>query len=439
MLTRRELLLAGAGAAAAALTFPAVRIGRARDTPIQNFILLMQENRSFDHYFGLFPGVDGLPDCAPLTHAGTYCQIDPSHGIAAARGVFDAEVQGVTDLVALWERKGLIYYTGADLPYYWALANRFTLCDRYFCSALGPTDMNRVISIAGDPGMVRENSTLSTATVPPLSLPDRLDAAGIEWKCYCANLPAFAEHQVHYFPRQRDDPRTERPFSELVDDAAAGRLPPVSWVVTQEPVDEHPDNDVRWGERFTALALNTVASGPQWKNAAFVLNYDENGGFYDHVRPPQVDEFGLGFRVPCIVASPYAKPGHISSSVYDHCSTLALIERTFGLEPMTGRDRLADPFQDVFDFAHPEPSFIDYRERPLTGCSGTPTGWFGDLLAQPVPRSGQAGTVPAARALCPPRAADAGLGVAAAIGAAAVAAGAAGLLARKHKRPAGPP
>ncbi|TMD07478.1 MAG: phospholipase, partial [Chloroflexi bacterium] len=82
MLTRRELLLAGAGAAAAALTFPAVRIGRARDTPIQNFILLMQENRSFDHYFGLFPGVDGLPDCAPLTHAGTYCQIDPSHGIA---------------------------------------------------------------------------------------------------------------------------------------------------------------------------------------------------------------------------------------------------------------------------------------------------------------------------------------------------------------------
>ena len=146
--------------------------------------------------------------------------------------------------------------------------------------------------------------------------------------------------------------------------------------------------------------MNSLAAGPQWKDSALVLSYDENGGFYDHVPPPRVDEQGLGFRVPAILVSPFARAGHISRSVYEHCSTLALIERTFGLRPLTARDSAADPFQDAFDFSRRELGFVDYRARNLSSCAGTPRDWYGELLARPVPSSGHLGRVPAARPLC---------------------------------------
>ena len=401
MLSRREFL--GAAAAGVALaSFPAIRIGRAAETPIRNIVLLMQENRSFDHYFGLFPGAEGYPDCAPVTHARSACLESPPHNIEDAQAEYDRGTNDPSRFELLGGHKSLTYYTGEDLPYYWALADRFTLCDHYFCSVLGPTTINRTYSVAGGAGTLRNNGSLATATLPEVNIADRLDAAGIDWRCYSANLPQVGYNPLHYFARRRADPRVDRPYSEFLSDAAAGRLPPVSWVVTQEPLTEHAPDDIGWGERFSALTINSLASGPQWKRAALVLAYDENGGFYDHLAPPRVDELGLGFRVPATIVSPFARPGHVSRSVYEHCSSLALIERTFGLRPMTARDARADPFQDAFDFDHPEPGFVDYRERPLSSCT-IPTGWAARLLAMPVPRSGSAGRVPAARPLCDPR------------------------------------
>ena len=410
MLTRREFL--GATAAGAAIAaFPAIRVGRAAETPLKNIVVLMQENRSFDHYFGLFPGAEGLPLCAPLRHASSLCPAAPPHDIGAAReeatGGFDA-IGGAT---------AFTYYTGRDLPYYWALAGRFTLCDHYFCSALGGTAINRTISVAAAAGSVRENETLATATLPDLNIADRLDEAGVDWRCYQAGPTDSGYNPFRFFPSRRNDERATRPFAEFLADAAAGRLPPVSWIVTEDPLSEHGPDDISWGERFVALAVSSLAASPQWEGSALLLSYDENGGFYDHLPPPRVDDLGLGFRVPAMVVSPYAKPGHVSSTVYEHCSTLALIERTFGLPPMAGRDAAADPFEDAFDFSHPEPGWIDYPERPLDSC-GTPTGWYGELLSLPVPRSGTAGTVPEARALCdsqPSQDLVAGLGAAAAI------------------------
>jgi phospholipase C len=418
VLTRREFL--GAAAAGAALTaFPAIRVGRAAGTPLKNIVVLMQENRSFDHYFGLFPGAEGLPPCAPLSHAASVCLAAPPHDIEAARKDADGGFDAAGDAIAF------TYYTGRDLPFYWALAGRFTLCDHYFSSALGGTAINRTISIAASAGAVRDNDTLTTAALPRLNIADRLDDARVDWRCYQAGSADSGYNPFRFFPARRSDPRAARPFAEFLADAASGRLPPVSWIATDDPLSEHGPDDISWGERFVALCANHLAASPQWKDSALVLSYDENGGFYDHVPPPRVDELGLGFRVPAIVVSPYAKPGHVSSTVYEHCSTLALIERTFGLPPLAGRDAAANPFEDAFDFGHREPGWIDYPERPLDSC-GAPTGWYGQLLSLPVPRSGRAGVVPAARELCASRPAldlAAGVGAAAAIAGVASAAG----------------
>ena len=420
MLTRRQFIgVAGAGAALAA--FPNIRLGRAAGTPLRNIVVLMQENRSFDHYFGLFPGADGPPSCAPLTHATTLSLPAPPHDIAAAR------TAASNGFVTTGGETALTYYTGRDLPYYWALASRFTLCDRYFCSALGGTVINRTLSVAGDAGSVRDNETVLTARLPALNIADRLDQARVDWRCYQATIPDIGYYNgLTYFPRQRNDPRAARPYAEFLADAAAGRLPPVSWVVPEDPLSEHGPANAAWGERFAALTINTLAASPQWKDSALVLSYDENGGFYDHVAPPRVDELGLGFRVPAIVVSPYARAGQISSRVLEHSSTLALIEHTFGLRPMAARDEAADPFSDVFDFAQRDLSFVEYLEHDL---GGTPGDWYGDLLARPIPCSGIAGRVPPARTLCEPRPPSPDF--AAGLGAAAVIAGVAVVAARK--------
>ncbi|HVD01441.1 MAG TPA: alkaline phosphatase family protein [Candidatus Dormibacteraeota bacterium] len=425
MLTRRQFLGAAATGVAVA-GFPAIRIGRAAETPLRSIVVLMQENHSFDNYFGLFPAAAGLPSCAPLTHAATLCVDAPPHQVEEARAEAAGGVNDPERFRALGGDKALTYYTGADLPFYWALADRFTLCDHYFCSALGPTAMNRVFSLAGAAGSVFDNNSLPTATLPEVSIVDRLQAAGIDWRCYNAQPQDSDYNAVRYFPRWRDDPRASRPYREFLLDAAAGRLPPVSWIVTADPLGEHGPDDVSWGERFSALTINSLAAGPQWRESALIFAYDENGGFFDHLPPPRVDDAGLGFRVPAILVSPFARPGHVSRSTYEHCSTLALIEHTFGLRPLTGRDAAADPFQDGFDFAHPELSYVDYPARDLSSCGTSPSGWYGELLGLPVPSSGNPGRVPAARTLCARDPAHPGPdlagGAIAGVGAAAVAA-----------------
>jgi phospholipase C len=422
VLTRRQFLgAAAAGAAAAA--FPAIRLGRAAGTPLKNIVVLMQENRSFDHYFGLFPGAEGPPPCASLTHATSLCLASPPHDIDAARA------EATTGFAPTGGATALTYYTGHDLPYYWALAARFTLCDHYFASALGGTAINRTISVAGAAGTVRDNDTLATATLPDLNIADRLDEAGVDWRCYQAGPTDAGYNPFRYFAHRASDPRAARPFAEFLADAGAGRLPPVCWIAAEDPLNEHGPDDVSWGERFVALCVNRLATSPQWKDSAMVLAYDENGGFYDHLSPPRVDELGLGFRVPALVASPYARAGHVSSAVYEHCSTLALIERTFGLKPMASRDTAANPFEDAFDFGHREFGCIDYPERPLDSCSA-PAGWYGQLLSLPVPRSGTAGIVSAARPLCESRPSP---DLAAGLGAAAAITGVAGVAARSGR------
>lgn len=406
----------------AAAAFPSIRIGRARETPLDHIVLLMQENRSFDHYFGLFPNAAGLSECAPVSRASTLALGDPSHLTDTAVAEYDA---GKNDnFKLLGGTRAVTYYTGEDIPYYWALAHRFTLCDHYFCSVLGPTFPNRLYSVAASAGGFKDDPrTIDPSLLPRPNLADRLDEAGVSWGCYIATMPSSGYNPVFYYPERRSDPRATRSFADFLDDTAAGRLPAVTWVVTQDPLTEHPPNPISWGERFAALVVNSLAAGPLWGRTALVLNYDENGGFYDHMPPPQVDDRGYGFRVPAIVASPYARPGHVSSAVVDHVSVLALIRTVFGLRPLNSRDEKAIPLEDAFDFTHAEKGFVSYTDRRRLALDETPQGWYAAMLARPVP-VGESPSVPKARPLCPPAFNPvAGVGAALAAGTVAVVAG----------------
>jgi phospholipase C len=355
------------------VAFPAVRPGRAAETPLGHVVLLMRENRSFDHYFGRYPGADGLPPDAPVARATRDCITDPPHDeeavrSAAASGTFAAPA-------------ARLVFSERDVPLAWALARRFTLCDRYFASVLGPTFVNRLFSVAAASGGFTDNpSRIDPALLPRPNIVDRLDAAGVEWACYLAHVPDARYNPVAFYPERESDPRANRTFSDFLAAAATGRLPAVSWVVPEDPLTEHPGSPPQWGQHFAALTVRALAASPVWRDTALILNYDESGGFYDHVPPPA----GAGYRVPCTVVSPFARPGHVSHAVYDHGSALALVERTFGLAPLGARDAAASPLEDCFDFDHPNLDPVVFPPSPaVTGCPPPPR-WAADLLAMPL-------------------------------------------------------
>ena len=367
--------------AAAGLTipFPAVHLGPRGQTPLRHLVLLMRENRSFDHYFGTYRGAEGLPIGAPVTRATADCLPDPAHDEAALQALAGGATAVSPDARTV--------YTESRIPLAWALARRFTLCDHYFASVLAPTFPNRLFSVAASAGDYRDNpARFEPARLPRPNILDRLDAARLDWGCYLASVPdTHGYNAVAFYPERAADPRANRTFADFVSDSARGRLPAVSWVVPEDPLSEHPPTPPQWGQRFAALAVSAVQAGPQWPHTAVVLNYDESGGFYDHVRPPPVGGHSLGFRVPCVVASPFAKPGHVSHDVHDHASVLALIESTFGLSALNDRDGAASPLADCFDFDHPNPAPVEYpTSSPLPNCQELPR-WAADLLMQPLP------------------------------------------------------
>ncbi|MBO0682495.1 MAG: twin-arginine translocation signal domain-containing protein, partial [Candidatus Dormibacteraeota bacterium] len=260
-LTRRGFLQGAAAMGATAAfpaAFPTILPPRSGETPLRNLVILMRENRSFDHYFGRFPGVDGLPSGSQVKQATTYCLPDPPHDEEAFQG--HAEGGGFTG-------SALTYFSRQQLPLGWALARRFTLCDRYFASVLGPTFVNRLYSVAASPGGFTDNpSRVDPALLPRPNIVDRLDSAGVSWSCYEVQ-PYSGYNPVAAYPERVHDPRAERSFSDFLADAAAGRLPAVSWVVPQDPLTEHPPTPPPWGQRFAALTVNAVVSGPQWRQA----------------------------------------------------------------------------------------------------------------------------------------------------------------------------
>ncbi len=408
---------------------------------LDHIVYIIQENITFDHYFGTFPGADGIPmgtrlpyhpggppEKAPFHLHATFIPRDLNHSWQAAHEAIDGgkmdgflwaewpealahywkgtlpainsdlvrpkpqEVEGPGprqgplrggEAAAVaggnqpnqprrvgepppgpppdWVLNTLSYYDWHEIPNYWHYARRFTLCDRFFSSLAGPSEPNHLYSVAAQSaGMVNNprNGGIQGASgvyaFPTLA--DRLQAAGVSWKYY-DEKPNPHKHSLWNplpgFQSFAQDPKLMNhvaAFSQYFEDVSTGRLPAVCWIVPNAADSEHPPADSARGMWYVTGIVNAIMRSPYWKDAAIIITWDDYGGFYDHVPPPKLDQYGLGIRVPALVISPYARPGHVCHTQFDFTSPLKLIERRFGIEPLTDRDRQAADMLDCFDF-----------------------------------------------------------------------------------------
>jgi phospholipase C len=339
---------------------------------IEHIIVLMMENRTFDHYFGslsLVEGrgdVDGLrpehanPDASGemvgVHHLTEPCLQDPPHGWDSSHDQF---AEGALDGFVLEHQGGMTdasanvmgYYTRADLPVYYAMADAYALCDRWFASVMGPTWPNRIYSLTGtSEGM--DNNDRSRIPFTHRSIFGQLDEAGIEWAVYFTDAPfALLLAEVGGLNNDR-----LRPLEDLFSDMEQGRLPQVVFIEPGYTLnDDHPPHPPMLGQLLVGTVFAALAQSSYWDKSMFIVDYDEHGGFFDHVVPPtSADDHArqgfdqLGFRVPALVTGPYAKAACVHT-VYDHTSVLATIQDRFGLERLTARNAAAAPLWDCLD------------------------------------------------------------------------------------------
>jgi phospholipase C len=338
---------------------------------IDTVVILMMENRSFDHYFGALTLEEGRTDIDGLTAdmsnphpdggsvapfvAETNCLTeDPPHSWGSSRSqLADGACSGFVQAQA--DRHGpenahevMGYFNREKLGPLYAIAEKHVLCERWFCSVLGSTWPNRFYSHAAQNGGERGND-FSEEPFP--SIYPRLEQAGVSWGDYYGNVP------FTYLLRDVLPGENIKPFEDFYIDAQIGILPNVTIL---EPMygraDDHPPTHPVAGQILISSVYQALANSPHWERCLFIVTYDEHGGFFDHVPPPlAADERAaegfdqLGFRVPAVVAGPWTKEGDVNSVVYDHASILAFLERRFGIEPLTERDAAANDLWDVFD------------------------------------------------------------------------------------------
>jgi phospholipase C len=354
---------------------------------IDHVVVLMLENRSFDHMLGYLslggrrPDIDGLQTgmaneyqgrTYPVHHLdSTALDMDPDHSAAAIdEQVADGTMGGfVANAAATLASRGVQdgdptcvmgYYNGADVPVYDHLVEEFAVCDRWFSPVLGSTMPNRLYALCGGAAGSRDNRP---PYLPPLyhqpSFVRHLDAHGISWRWYCFDPGMLRFADVHYrlghhdrfgyfsktgLPwRTRFDLTVNQHLPSFLEDAAGGTLPSVSWVdpafTNFNPLgfpvnDDHPPADIRDGQDLVLAVYDALASSPQWDRSLLVVVYDEHGGFFDHVSPPAADDdsatFGnYGVRVPALIVSPWVESGAVCRTLFDHTSIIKTILARF--------------------------------------------------------------------------------------------------------------
>jgi len=417
---------------------------------VEHIVILMQENRSFDHYFGTLRGVRGFGDPrAVFQRDGKSIFSQPHEGrhITPFRpDATDPGAQFIEDLPHDWNTTQQAFNGGAwdrwiaakgtttmahlsreDLPFHFALADAFTICDAYHCSVLGPTDPNRHYLWTGCTGNVGTTDPVvdnSEASYAWSTFPERLERAGISWNIYQdvgrgldaanywgwtsdANIGNYGDNPLLYFRQyqnaQPGDALYERArrgtralhdddlFTQFRNDVANGSLPQVSWIVAPEAFSEHPNWPAEFGAWYVSRILDSLTSNPEvWSKTVFLVTYDENDGFFDHVPPPFAppsrvkgvstiatdDEsypgnnvwvpgpYGLGPRVPMLAISPWSRGGYVNSQVFDHTSIIRFIERRFEKDHpdlietniSAWRRAVCGDLTSAFDFAQPNAS-----------------------------------------------------------------------------------
>ncbi|MGH9303112.1 MAG: phospholipase C, partial [Acidimicrobiales bacterium] len=402
--TRRQLLASGGAMVLASFALPKElrkildaapsspadrRAGAGPLSKIEHVVLLMQENRSFDHYFGAMTGVRGFGDQS--VSKDVWFQPDPSNPdgylLPFHINTHDSSAQNLPSNSHSWgvqhkswaggEMDGFVtshlaasgtagqytmaYFERQDNPFHWALADAFTICDAYHCSMLGPTWPNRMMWMTGtvDPGGTM-GGPMTTNAVPAdgfswKTYPEMLTDAGISWKVY-QEMDNYGTNVLAYFAQYQNAPTSSPLYQNAMRfyqagqfeyDAMHDRLPAVSYILPTSYQSEHPDFMPAAGADFIASKVNAIAANPAvWAKTVFILVYDENDGLFDHVNPPTAptgtpDEYitvggvsapiGLGFRVPCIIVSPWTVGGFVSHDTFDHTSQSLFVEALTGV------------------------------------------------------------------------------------------------------------
>lgn len=471
--TRRRFLNLAATAAAASLMPPALQRVLAAPRPrggsladIRHVVLLMQENRAFDHYFGTLAGVRGYGDPAALRLAdgrSVFHQPDPANPrgylLPFHLDTLATNAQRVPSNSHAWpvqhaswnggRMDGFVtahrvqqnanapyvmgYYQRADIPFHYALADLFTVCDAYHCSVLGPTWPNRMLWMTGtlDPAGGAGGPIISNVKTRGgyrwTTYAERLQQAGVSWKVYQQPdnyglnvLELFAAFQQ----AEPGSPLHERGMlrgapDAFERDALAGTLPAVSWIIPTSKECEHPNFLPAAGAAFIARKLAAVAANPAlWAHTVFILAYDENDGLFDHVPPPVAppgtrgeyidgEPIGAGFRVPCLLISPWTAGPWVCSERFDHTSVLRFLETWTGVREPNISDWRRETFGDLtsafrFDAAPaaaPEvPDASPDLQRALSEVANLPPPVFpGDEQRPPTQEPGARPRVPRQR------------------------------------------
>jgi phospholipase C len=385
---------------------------------IEHVVIVMQENRSFDHYFGMYPGADGIPTDANGNP--TVCNPDPrtdecvkpyhdssarnqggphdheAHVISVDGGLMDGFIRAAEDKHQCRHGKCtppdvMGYHDRREIPNYWAYADHFVLQDHMFEPVSSWTLPAHLFLVSGWSAHCTQHdpfSCRSSLSPPPPDLGGiyawtditwLLDRAGVSWGYYivegtepdCPTGDQFCRKRIqraktpsHFNPLPAFDTVKEngslgkvQTNQHFLEAAAAGTLPAVSWVIPSDPVSDHPPARLGDSQAYVTRMINAVMSGPSWNTSAIFLVWDDWGGFYDHVPPPTVDGLGYGIRVPGLVISPYAKAGYIDHQTLSFDAYLKFIEDRF----LAGQ-RL-DPAND----GRPDPRPTVREDVPLLG------------------------------------------------------------------------
>jgi phospholipase C len=398
------LMVVLGGSLGPVLASPPAR-GATTATPIEHLVVLMQENHSFDNYFGTYPGADGIPPgvCMPFDPLSTTGECvepyhvgdndveleDPDHSSSThAIQLNGGKMDGFVYALELRNQDGRLamgHYDDRDLAYYWNLVDRYVLFDRFFSSAAGGSFINHMYWVAavGAPERPGPGDLNHIVTIF-----DRLEEAGISWKFYVQNYePGLTYRTLDEYPSDRaaqvvwvpllnidrflDDPNLNRRIVDLDEyfvDLERGTLPAVAYIAPSGP-SEHPPGSLLAGQRFVRSLIQALMRSDAWDTSAFMVTYDDWGGWYDHVVPPTVDADGYGFRVPSFLVGGYAREGHIDGTTLDYTSILKFIEDNWGVEPLAARDAAAASIVGAFDFTKPprEPIYFGVDRVPPEG------------------------------------------------------------------------
>jgi len=309
--------------------------------PIQHVVVIVQENHTFDNYFGTFPGANGIQNDPPTVQPFhiTGADVNLCHSTACAHADYDnGKMDGFLQAEGSNQTYG--YFDQSDIPYYWSLAQNYTLFDNYFTSEMGPSLPNHLYLVAGQDDGVADSIVNQSTNLKIGSIANELEAANDSWSYYSPYVVGNenALGLVSSIAGNSTMLANLKSTQQFLTDLQNGKMPDVSYITADDGQNEHPPFDVADGMRWVQSIISAVQASPYWGSTAILLTWDDYGGWYDHVVPPQVDKYGDGFRVPLLMISPFARQGFVDHTFSDHTSIMKFIERVFDLPPVTQRD-----------------------------------------------------------------------------------------------------